>query len=56
MHLERYGLFYSIKLGFLEALTMCVFPYIPMDLVKLVAAVIIGSQVRKILIRQNLIS
>ena len=39
-----------------EALTMCVFPYIPMDLVKLVAAVIIGSQVRKILIRQNLIS
>ena len=44
------------KVGFLEALTMCVFPYIPMDLVKLVAAVIIGSQVRKILIRQNLIS
>ncbi len=43
------------KVGFLEALTMCVFPYIPMDLVKLVAAVIIGSQVRKILIGQNLI-
>lgn len=44
------------KVGVLEALTMCVFPYIPLDVLKLVAAVIVGSQVRKILIRQNLIS
>ena len=44
------------KVGFLEALTMCLFPYIPIYLVKLVSPVIIGSQVRKILIRQNLIS
>lgn len=44
------------KVGFLEALTMCVFPYIPLDLVKLVCAVIVGSQVRRILVRQGMIS
>lgn len=42
------------KVGFLEALTMCVFPYIPLDLVKLVLAVIVGSQVRKTLVLENL--
>lgn len=44
------------KVGLLEALTMCVFPYIPLDLVKLILAVLIGYQVRKILLKQNLIS
>ncbi len=43
------------KVGFLEALTMCVFPYIPLDLVKLVLAVVVGYQVRKILVKQGLI-
>lgn len=44
------------KVGFTAALTMCVIPYIPLDLMKLVAAVIVGSRVRNILIKQDLIS
>ncbi|MCI8326387.1 MAG: biotin transporter BioY [Lachnospiraceae bacterium] len=42
--------------GIMEALTMCVFPYIPLDLVKLVCAVVVGYQVRKVLLSQNLLA
>ena len=44
------------KTGFVETLGMCVIPYIPLDLVKLVLAVLVGSQIRKILIKQDLLS
>lgn len=44
------------KTGVIAALGMCVFPYIPLDIVKLILAVTAGYQVRKILLRQNLIS
>lgn len=44
------------QVGFIAALTMCVIPYIPFDIMKLIAAVIIGSKVRKILLQQNLLS
>lgn len=44
------------KIGFIEALSMCVIPYIPLDIMKLVLAVIVGYQIRKILLKQNLIS
>lgn len=47
---------YQMQLTFSQALLEAVIPYIPADLVKLVLAMTIGSQVRKRLIKAGLIA
>jgi len=46
---------YQLSLTFPEALAMAVLPYIPGDLIKLVIALALGSQVRKRLAKANLL-
>ena len=38
------------------ALTVCVFPFIPFDLVKIVVLMIVGPELKKVLIRANRVS
>lgn len=47
---------YQMQLTFFQALWAAVIPYIPGDLVKLALAMIVGSQVRRRLIRAGLIA
>ena len=44
-----------MKLTFIKALTFGVFPFIPFDIIKIILATTIGFQVRKSLIKANLI-
>jgi biotin transport system substrate-specific component len=43
---------YVTGTSFYQSLTLCVFPFIPFDLVKIVLATSIGSVIRKIVIKQ----
>ncbi len=43
---------YVTGTGFYKALTLCVFPFIPFDLVKIVLATTVGSVIRKTVFKQ----
>lgn len=47
---------YQLKYELVAALTVCVFPFIPFDLGKMVIAIIVGMAVREPLVKQGLIS
>lgn len=46
---------FQYDVGVQAALVMCVLPYIPFDLVKLILAILVGQQVRKALEKQGLL-
>jgi len=46
---------YQMEYSVTEALAVCVIPFIPFDLLKMVAACVLGMVVRKPLVKQNLI-